>query len=179
MNQDEARQLENQLIVMGLNRLDDPALIPALAKIINAHPGYLDPHDFYIGMLNECDQEKRGEMYEALRPHLKFSPWPLEQYISRLREHAANVESVDAPVQIGEKKKAPPVIFGGHKFEECDINSAESVILELTCYKCTFHEEFMGLTPVQAVMAARQVGWARDLVKQAEICPKCPAIRPN
>jgi hypothetical protein len=62
MNQDERRKLENQLVVMGLNRLDDPELIQEMAKLINQHPGFSNPHAFFLGFINECDQSKRREM---------------------------------------------------------------------------------------------------------------------
>lgn len=174
MKDDDRRKLENQLIVMGLNRLDDPALIPVLANIVNTHPGFTNSHAFYLGLLNECDQTKRTEMYEALKPHLKFPVWPLEKYINMLKEHAGNVETHGRPVTVGEKQ---PIKFGGIEFEEVAADSAEGCILELTCHKCTQSAEFYGLTPVEAVSVARSEGWVRDLLLQKEICPKCPAVR--
>jgi hypothetical protein len=175
MQDDDRRKLENQLIVMGLNKLDDPALIPALANIINSHPGFSNPHAFYLGLLNECDQAKRTEMYEALKPHLKFRVWPLEKYVRLLKEHASNVASTWAPPKIESEKQ--PVKFAGKEFEEVAADSAEGCILKLTCHKCTKSEEFYGLTPVEAVTVARAEGWVRDLMLQKEICPKCPAVR--
>jgi hypothetical protein len=178
MNADEQRRLENQLMVMGLNKLEDPALVPAMAALIN-HGYRLMGHDFFLGLINECEQERRYEMYEALKPHLKFKPWPLEKYISVLKEHAGNVASTWAPTEIGEKKSAQPIKFNGHEFEEVAPDDAEGCLLTLTCYKCTRKADFHGITPVQAVMVARHDGWVRDLVMQKEICPKCPAIRPR
>lgn len=160
MNVDERRKLENQLMVMGLNRLEDPELVPQMAAIINQWGG----HDFFEAMLGECDASKRTEMYEALRPHLKFKPLPLEQYITHIKEHAANVASASEPIQVGTQK-----------FMEVLPEDADACIATLTCYKCTRTEDFVGASPVDAAVKARSAGWVRDLVKQKEICPKCPS----
>lgn len=166
------RKLENQLIVMGLNRLEDPELIPELAKLINTHPGFTNSHAFYLGMLNECNQEKRRKMYDALRPLLTFDVWPLEKYVMLLKQHAGNVESHGHPYKVSDE----PVKFGGNEFREVMPDAAEACLLKLTCYKCTGTEEFYGLTPVQAITVARDTGWVRDLAAQKEICPKCSPL---
>src|SRR5579871_1791973 len=160
---------------MGLNRLEDPELFPQLAQIINAHPGFSNSHAFYLGMLNECEQSRRREMYDALRPHLKFDVWPLEKYISLLKEHASNVESVDHPVVVGKE----PVKFAGREFREVRLDEAEGCLLKLTCYKCSKWEEFFGISPVEAVTVARGEGWKRDLALQKEVCPKCSGVEPE
>lgn len=118
MNDDEKRQMENQLMVMGLNGLESPEFVPQMAKLIN-HGFSLMGHDFLLGLINECDQEKRREMYDALVPYFNFKAWPFDKYISLLKEHAGNVASTWAPPEIGEKsrlssaakssKKLPPM----------------------------------------------------------------------
>ena len=160
MKADEHRKLENQLMVMGLNRLEDPELVPQMAGIINRYGG----HDFFEALLGECHAEKRTEMYEALRPHLTFKPLPLEQYISHIKERAGNVASAGQPIELGEKK-----------YVEVLPENAQGCIAKLTCYKCTKQQEFFGETPVDAAVHAREAGWVRDLVRQKEICPDCPS----
>jgi hypothetical protein len=179
MQDDARRKLENQLMVMGLNRLDDPALIPVLANIINSYPGFSNPHAFYLGLLNECDQQNRYEMYEALKPHLKFKVWPLDKYIQMLKEHASHVETHGHPYKVRDDAEVSkePIKFGGKEFEQVSAADSDGCILGLTCYKCTRTEEFWGVTAVEAAMVARSVGWVRDLEKQKEICPDCPAVR--
>jgi hypothetical protein len=159
MNDNQKRRLENQLIVMGLNKLNDPLLVPQMARLI-------PDHNTFLGMLNSCDKEKRTEMYEALRPHLKFQAWPLESYLIRLKEHASNLDSKFKPIKVGDQK-----------FQETSRDTATGCIITLTCCKCTRFEEFYAPTPVQAMCMAREKGWVRDLVREKEICPKCPAIR--
>lgn len=169
MRDDERRKLENQLMVMGLAGLDDPELVIQMAKIINAHPGFSDPHAFYLGMLNGCPVVKRREMYDALLPHLKFKVWPLDTYERLLKEHAANVESYYAPVHVGEE----PIKFAGQEFEQVRAKDAAAVLVKVSCSKCTSEAQFYGETVVTAIQVARLDGWKRDLLNQKEICPKC------
>lgn len=171
MQDDARRKLENQLVVMGLSKLEDPELIVEMAKLINAHPGFTNSHSFYLGFINGCEQEKRRETYDALLPHLKFKVWPLDTYIRLLKEHAANVESYYDPVKVGTE----PIKFAGNEFQQVSPGDAEGCILKLTCYKCTQSEEFYGLTPIEAITVGRADGWKRDLGMQKEICPKCAA----
>jgi hypothetical protein len=185
MNDDERRRLENQLIVMGLNKLTDPELIQQMAKLC-PDGGTL------AGMLNECDEPKRREMYYALRLYLPFKPLSFEHYRDFFRRRAEAIDSEHSPVEIGEHRISAPVLddeppmvmIGGNKFrqlnpeEVAEATLTEACILKLTCHKCTKSEEFMGLTPVEAVTVARTDGWIRDLVLQKEICPRCPAPRP-
>jgi hypothetical protein len=159
MNQDEKRRLENSLIRMGLAKLDDRQLMPQLGAIVSAAK---DPHEFLRGMLNECAQDKRVEMYEALRPHLRFAPKPLDVYIAELKEHAGNVESWGDAVKVGE-----------NKYEVVPVGESTGAVITLRCSTCTRTHDYYGDTPVQAVILARQDGWVRDKATQKEVCPKC------
>lgn len=171
MRDDERRKLENQLVVMGLSGLNSPDLVVQMANLINNHPGFTNSHAFYLGFINGCPQEKRTEMYEALRPHLKFDVWPLEKYISLLKEHASNVESYYDPVKVGTE----PIRFNGQDLQEVGSKDADACLLKLTCYKCTKSAEFYGQTVVTAITVARADGWKRDLAEQKEVCPDCAA----
>lgn len=175
MKADDKRQLENQLMVMGLRKLSDRELIPQMAQILNAHPGYTDPHAFYMGLLGECEPKQRHDMYYALLPHLKFKPWPLDKYVAMIAEPTANVESHEHPIEIGKKI----IKVGDTEFELVPQEESEWCFLTLTCKKCTRQEEFGGFTMVAAMQVARNAGWVRDIAEQKEICPKCPAVRLN
>jgi len=156
MNQDEKRQMENQLIVMGLKRLTDPMLVQQIALLI-------PDHDVYLGMLNECDQEKRYDMYHALKPWLRFEPWPLEKYLIALKERADAIASRNAPIEIGE-----------HKYQQVAPQDATGVVIDLKC-SCGKTASYFGETPLCAVILARQDGWVRDKALSKEVCPKCPS----
>src|SRR3954468_5966695 len=86
MNQDAKRKLENELLKMGLAKLSSPELIAQLAQMINQWPG--DKHEFLMGLINECDDKDRSEMYNAIRPHLKFKALPLDTYVCHIAERA-------------------------------------------------------------------------------------------
>jgi len=156
MNQDEKRQMENQLIVMGLKRLTDPMLVQQIALLI-------PDHDVYLGMLNECDQEKRYDMYHALKPWLRFEPWPLEKYLIALKERADAIASRNAPIEIGERK-----------YQQVAPQDATGVVIDLRC-SCGNTASYFGETPLCAVILARQDGWVRDKALGKEVCPKCPS----
>lgn len=166
MNVDEKRRLENKLMVMGLNGLEDPELVPIFAAICNMHPGYTDGNEFLMGLINECDQEKRYAMYEALKPHLTFKVWPLDLFVRKLKQHAQNVESRDQPIEIGKKL-----------YKETAAQFADMAFVELTCYKCKRINGFIDKTMVGAMIKAREKGWVRDLANNKECCPPCKATR--
>lgn len=156
-SEDEKYMLDTMLLVRGLPGLDSPELVPRLAALIKNH-------EDFMGMIAETDDPKRVEMYEALRPHLTFKPWPLERYMEKIVERAGNAASSWAPVEIGDKAYKPvPAAM------------ADKVLLTFSCYKCTRVERFVGDTVVSTAIQAREKGWVRDLVRDKEICPKCPA----
>lgn len=159
MNDDEHRTLENQLLVRGLAGLESPLLIEQMAALVT-------DHWFFMGLLNEVVAEQRTAAYEAIRPHLKFKPWPLEDYISALAREASELES-----------RMTPISVGGAKLRVVPQYEATGVVLTFTCAKCTKMARFYGETPVTAAIEARKKGWVRDLLNNNEICPKCPAIR--
>lgn len=166
MNQDEKRELETQLIVMGMKSLSDPGLVEQLARLI-------PDGSVLAGLLNECDQDKRREAYEALRPHLRFKPLPLDKYEEFFARRASQVASHHKPVEVG----VDPIIVGSERFQQVAADDATGCVITFTCSKCTFQQQFVGETPVGTAIQARDAGWVRDIIKQKEICPKCPAIR--
>src|SRR6185312_2125026 len=92
MNQDEKRQLENKLIAMGLSGAKDPDIIPVFVAIIQDFPG--DQHWFFKGLLNECDANKRRDMYDSLKANFtSFKPKPFESYMSEINEDAMRMIS--------------------------------------------------------------------------------------
>lgn len=161
MLSEDRRKLENQLMVMGLAKLNDPNLIQQLALLITVQKA-MPPEEFFRDMLGECEPEKRKEMYEAMRPLLGFKVKPLEHYIDEIKAKASAAATRDKPITVGEEQ-----------FHEVDQREATGVLVDLRCYKCTRGETFSGITPADAVIKARAFGWVRDLVMQKEVCPKC------
>src|SRR5206468_8653151 len=93
-------RLENELTVMGLPGLDDPALVQVIADTVNGYPFPAERTDFFCDLLNECEGARRREMYEAMRPRLSFDVPSLDACEARI---AAKAERMIRP------KGLPPV----------------------------------------------------------------------
>src|ERR1035438_1580615 len=109
MDQKEKRQLDNMLLREGLANLGDPELIEQLANLISNWPG--DKHDFMRDLLNQCDVDKRYEMYNAIVPKLGFKALSLPQYESQIALKAGAMVSqgrmrvegdAPKPIQVGD-----------------------------------------------------------------------------
>lgn len=162
MTQDEKRELETQVILRGLDGLNDPQLIPLFAKAMR-------DHSWLQGALEECDDDKRRNMYDALKPYLPFKPWAFDTYMNRIVDKANRAATWNQPVEVGEAKYR----------RVASSALASGAIATLICYKCTGTETFLGDTPVDAIIKARKAGWFRDVIRQKEVCSKCPGARPN
>lgn len=156
MDADKKRQLENELTVMGLPGLDDPALVQAMADVVNGYPMPGERAEFFCEMLNECEGARRREMYEAMRPRLSFDVPTLDQCEARI---AARAERMIRP-----KSKVP-----GVKPEV----EQRTLVAELTCVGCKRVEEFDGRTAADAMGNARRAGWGRGPKRFEEYCPEC------
>lgn len=155
MNQSDKRQLENELTVMGLPGLDDPALVQAMADVVNGYPFPSERADFFCEMLNECEGARRREMYEAMRPRLSFDVPSLDACEARI---AARAERMIRP-------KGLP----GDKAQD----DLREIFIDITCGGCQKVEEFVGLTVADAMGNARKAGWGRGPVPGLEFCVEC------
>lgn len=171
MDQREKRQLENQLLVMGLKGLNDPDLIQQLAELISAWPG--DKHDFLRDLLNECDPDKRYEMYHAIAPKLKFKPLSLPQYEAQIAEKAGAMVSQRRMRVEGDRPK--PIEVGDKLAEITAKELANAALASLTCHRCGRFEKYLGETPVSAMLEARKAGWIREPGINKECCAQCAA----
>ena len=182
----ENRKLINRYLgEHGLSTLDDPQ---GLATQL----GYLvDDDEHFKRLINKCDPQYRNEMYQALAPHLRFTPRPLDTYISELGMEA-------------EAQQLPTVDEDGkfHAFNIQDIKSRLVISeiveehlakqhLHLVCRSCTREQVFHGGTKADAIHKARAEGWtygldpnpgagineagANEAGRAYEICPDCPA----
>jgi hypothetical protein len=169
MNSKQKRQLENELLVMGLARLDDPELIQQLAELVSNWPG--DKHDFLRDLLNECDADKRYEMYHAIAPKLRFKPLLLTQYEDQIAEKAGAMVSQGRMRVEGSAPK--PVEINGHQLHITDQAHADCGWAVVCCHVCGKREKFLGETPVDAMTKARKTGWVRNVDLSEETCPEC------
>ncbi|MFC5861084.1 hypothetical protein ACFPT7_02130 [Acidicapsa dinghuensis] len=156
MNQEEKRQLENELMVMGLPGLDDPALVQAMADLVNGYPYPAERADFFCEMLNECEGPRRREMYEAMRPRLSFPVPSLDACEARI---AARAERMIRPRGMPGKRPADAPI--------------EEVIAVHTCGRCGKGEEHAGQTIADAMGNAKKAGWGRGTEAGTLWCAEC------
>lgn len=183
MQQKEKRQLETELLKMGLSGLQadgspSPDLIQQLAGIVNTwqgspnrHGEWIDRHKFLRDLLAECDQADRTEMYSAIVPHLKFTAKPLADYETMMTERMSRLISKGAARAQG---RAPyPIEVGGKKYAKAPAGVATHAIATLHCQKCWRKKRFLADTPIGAMIAARKAGWKR--MPDKETCPKCVA----
>lgn len=210
MDATEKRQLETQLVKMGLAGLDpqgEPTgeLIQQIAGIVNSWPGHFNRHGEWIDrdkflrdLLSECDEDKRNEMYTALKPHLLFPVQPLAHYEAMMTDRinalvskrAARVEgAAPRPMLVGDRdairradakrfakrqKRARQSLQAGEIYvAESDAQNATHIMATLRCYQCSRSQEFLGDTPAGAMIAGRKAGWMRNMVLNKEVCPAC------
>lgn len=160
MNQTDKRRLENELTVMGLPGLDDPALIQTMADIVNGYPIPGERVQFFCDMLNECVGARRREMYEAMRPRLSFTVPSLDACEARI---AAKAERLVRPKWTAGSGEPPPAKDDG---------LVEHVIT-LECGICGKLEPFSGLTSADAMLQSRKAGWGRGPRPGWEHCVSC------
>jgi hypothetical protein len=163
MNQNDRRTLENQLTVMGLPMLDDPALVQVIADLVNGFPIVNERVEFFCDLLNECEGARRREMYEAMRPRLHFDVPSLDACEARI---AAKAERLIRPDKLGAIRE----------FDELTEKP-----LEIDCKGCGKQEHFAGMTTADAMAAARKAGWGRGPIPFEEYCADCrlAAMLPN
>ena len=155
MIQDEKRRLENELTVMGLPGLDDPALVQVMADIVNGYPMPGERVGFFCELLNECEGARRREMYEAMRPRLFFAVPSLaacEDMIAAKAERMIRPRGMPAPL-----KEEP----------------FETRAVDMVCDACAKTERFEGLTTATARLEAHKAGWGRGLEAGTVFCASC------
>lgn len=162
MNQDDKRKLENELLAMGLSRLQSPELIQQLADMVSAWHG--DKQQFFIDLLNECDADKRYEMYQAMAPKLRFQALSYSDCIIAITNKAAEMVSRK---QARVEGISPRPINIGNQYDKPQASAT------LLCYHCKRRSKFCEETPVGAIIKARKAGWVRTAGFDIETCPKC------
>jgi hypothetical protein len=169
----------------GLSTLDDPqGLVAQLGFLIED-----DQH--FKQVINRCDPKHRRDLYEALRPHLSFTPRALDVYIAelgmeaeiqqlpRLDEEGRFVPFRVQDIRVSSDREEDELRSSIREFVEAAITQHHLV---LTCRSCTRTETFHGGRRVDAIQKARQAGWTYGLDATGggyEICPECPASSRN
>ena len=167
---DNRRTINRFLGNRGLATLDNPA---GLCMQI----GFLvEDEEHFMQLLNRCEPQHRTEMYESLKPHLRFQPRPLDVLIAELGMQAEieKLPTVDADGKF-HAYRTPEIQTTVERVVEEEISQHH---LTLTCRKCTKQAAFHGGRRIDAIWKAREAGWTYDSANGgSEICPDCPASR--
>lgn len=93
----EKKAINRMLKNHGLPTLEAPSgLMEALGRqVMN--------HEHFRSLLVRCEPNERNNMYESLKPHLRFTPHPLDVYIAQAGQDA---EARQLPIWDGEKLSA-------------------------------------------------------------------------
>lgn len=157
--QKEEHAINRILKAHGLPTLEHPDVL--------SHFGYLvEDHQHLTELLRVCKPELRREMYESMKPHLRFPANSLDWYESRAKEQA---ESHRLPLtdETGDLRgfPLPPVIL---MIEEKDHSE------HVTCCKCGKGSLFIAQDEAAAIKLIRSSGWAWDESKfRRHICNEC------
>jgi hypothetical protein len=138
--------------------LEDPGVVGALARQVEDHTHFME-------LLRACEPALRREMYESMRPYLRFPAKPLEDYIIASKAHA---EAAELPV-IDERGFL-------HPYSTPAIVTEVMPAMELwaKCSKCGKEGIFAGASIPHAIHAMRNSGWAYDETgQQKHLCPEC------
>lgn len=155
MNQKDRRQLENQLLSMGLPALGSAELVQVMADMVNAYPIPSERPQFFCDLLNECEGSKRPEMYNALKPLLHFKVPTLAEVETAITYKAERM--VNRKTSASADKAAVP----------------DGITVKLNCHGCQKEAEFSGLTIADGMAEARKAGWGRGPVPGEEYCAEC------
>jgi hypothetical protein len=172
-DQQQAAFINRKLKQFGLG--DIASAIAALARTIRDHK-HLET------MLTSCGPDERQDLYDGVRPHLRFEAKPLDAYVSSAGQMA---EREQLPT-IGPDGKLLPFrpaadVRSLEKHAE-DLLAQEMArrVLMLKCVKCTAEDAFFQIgeeTPVAVRQKALKAGW---VLFPEEICPTCPSsLRPT
>lgn len=154
----EANAINRVLKARGLPSLDEPGVLEALGLLV-------EDHTHFSELLKICEPGKRREMYEAMRPHLRFVARDLESYIIAAKAHA---EAAELPV-MDERGVLHPYMAGS-------VETAAPAVVELwaQCAQCQKEATFTGAHFADAVFTMRTAGWAYDeSSQQRHLCPEC------
>lgn len=175
MTQDEKRQLENLMMVKGLNGAIDPDQLQFLADMVSRWP--FNRQEFFTDLLNECEPTKRYEMYQAIAPRLSFKALSFVEIETAIAAKASKMVSHKAMRVVGDAPE--PVHVGGKKYAVVDAFESDQAMATVKCHVCHREEHFLAPTPVGAMIEARKAGWTRDRAINKERCPDCPELKPR
>lgn len=158
----ESNAINRVLKARGLPSLEAPGVVEALAFLVEDHTHFME-------LLRACDPELRRDMYESMRPHLRFPAKPLDHYLAMSQAHAAAAE---LPVMDAQGFLHPYNV----PYVSTVVNRVEvpKVQLWAKCGTCGKESIFLGSTKADAVFTLRSAGWGWDEFDDSNtICVDC------
>lgn len=146
-------------------------------------------HNHFRAILAKVEPEKRHIAYEAFRSHLRFTPKPLEVYLS---EAAQLAEQEKLPVWDEKSQTITDYkdyhgstrpyleVLAERAIHQATLERKAKGSLTLVCAKCTKTIIYPALDQVAAYAFAAKDGWIFDKNADGEekaVCPECPAAR--
>ncbi|MGH9668273.1 MAG: hypothetical protein ACRD9L_27950 [Bryobacteraceae bacterium] len=176
MNRELKGKVNHMLMSHGLGRLEDGAgLMSQMGFLVRDEAHFQQ-------LIAACEPEERRNMYEALRPHLRFAPQSLEHYLIEARRDA---EARQLPV-VGEDGQlhayTPPevnTVIADTEAAQVAVNEAFArKRLHVVCGKCTREAVFTGDWENDCLVNLRRAGWRYDIGARVDICADCFSSAP-
>jgi hypothetical protein len=157
----EDNAINRVLRTHGLPSLDERGVVEALAW-------FVEDHQHFMELLRACEPSLRRDMYEDMKPHLRFTAKPLDEYIAAAKEHAMSAELPTVNAAGGLDPYALPTIVG------IEVAEGATTILLVICFRCNKEAEFIGERLADAILLMRRAGWAYDeSIAGRHLCPEC------
>jgi hypothetical protein len=167
----------------GLPELGSPGVVAALAYLVEDHVHFTE-------LLRACEPWLRREMYEAMRPHLRFPAKSLDEYIAAAQEHAMAAELPTLNGTGGLDPYMRPVVVTeeeqeaeeseeedaeeGDENDDVDDDEDDRGHILLFCYRCRKEGRFPGERIADRIQSARRAGWGYDeSAREHHLCPEC------
>jgi len=153
---DETNAINRVLKARGLPSLDHPEVLAYFGSLVQDHTHFTE-------LLRACEPGLRRDMYEAMRPHLRFAAWPLDQYVATAKEEA-------------QAKELPTIDQNGdlHPYSMPVIEvELEPFELHVLCSFCDREGFFHGDREADSVHELRNAGWSWDTFNRTAICANC------
>ena len=195
MNLVDRSRVNRMLMSNGLGSLNDPGLIPQLGFLVSR---VVTGHDEFRRLIERCEPAERRNMYEAMKPYLRFEAKPLDVYVAEIgyRAEAKRLAVIDP-----ETGALQPFRPAEVKTKTGDTAVAQAAVerafakfhLTLLCKQCTREHTFCGMHKDDCVRLAREAGWRLRLAERRlepgeaeleaasglvetftyELCPEC------
>ena len=156
-------------------------LVDDFSKAIGVMGKMVRDHRHFETLITEAPPELRQEVYDSLRPHLRFAAKPLDVYIAdaKLRAEREQLPTLAEDGTLQAFRPARDVSTTVKEAQDAIDAAAAKRILTVVCAKCRREDQFFqlfGETAVDVILKARRVGWIYDYKADppVEICPDCP-----